>query len=106
MRRQDSLFIALAAATIVFALAFVAPFFFPHEVAWYLPLERRWEMTLKPKVLGMDFYGRTIEAAIAGTIAFTVALLVVRRRAVAARTIGLFAGWALVATIFVMSYFT
>ncbi len=106
MRKQDALFVALAAGTIAFAVAFVYPMFTPESVAWYYPLEHRWALEVKPSGLAMDFYGRTAQATAAWCVVFMATFAIVRNRAtITARMLGLFAGWAIIAILFVMLYY-
>jgi hypothetical protein len=106
MRKAEILFVGLALATIVFAIAFVYPMFTEQSVPWYYPLEHRWALEVKPDGFAMDFYGRTLLATIAASVAFVVTVLACRKKAaIQQRTLGLFAGWALTATLFVMAYF-
>lgn len=86
--------VGLCAAGMVFAASLLHPLPLP----WYLPVERRWEWGLTPSTLGMDFYGRLIWAAGAGSLAAAAAGLLGRalpdsRRERAARTAG---AWALI----------
>lgn len=106
MRRQDAVFVALCVSTIVFAIAFVYPGFTPESVGWYYPLEHRWALEVKPNGLALDFYGRTLQAAIAWSLGFIVTLAIAKRlRAIGARMLALFAGWAVTAIVFVMCFY-
>lgn len=107
MRKADLLFVAFSLATVVFAIAFVLPFFTELGVPWYYPLERRWAFEIKPKGLAMDFFGRTLEASLAATVTFVVTVAIGRRKKTPfeSRTLGLCAAWALTATLLVIAYF-
>lgn len=106
MRKQDRLFIAMAAGALAFAFAFVAPMIAGLRVPWYYPLEHRWAFESAPTGLAMDFYGRTIVATIAWGLVVIVTLAITRRaKNVSARTIGLFTAWAITAIVLVMMHF-
>jgi hypothetical protein len=97
---RGATYVALCAGTIAFALAFTYPMYTPTRVLWYLPLERDWVLAVKPKQLGMDFYGRVLLAMIAWAVAFVPTWLVARRlKPPSPRTIGLFTAWAVTATV-------
>ncbi len=108
MRKQDGLFIAMAAGTIAFAMAFVAPMIAGLGVPWYYPLERRWAFEVRPNPngLAMDFYGRTIIATIAWCIVVMATLAITQRiKTASTRAIGLFAAWSITAILIVMMHF-
>lgn len=106
MRKQDGLFIAMAAGVVAFAFAFVAPMIGGLPVPWYYPLEHRWAIESKPTGLAMDFYGRMIVATSAWSLVVMVTLAITRRvKTISARTIGLFTAWAITATVLVMMHF-
>lgn len=106
MRKQDGLFLAVAAGAIAFAFAFVAPMIAGLRVPWYYPLEHRWAFERKPTGLAMDFYGRTIVATMAWCLVVMVTLAITRRvKTVSARTIGLFTAWTTTAIVVVMMHF-
>ncbi len=107
MRKADLVFVALALATAVFAIAFVVPFFTEVSVPWYYPLERRWALELKPSGLAMDFYGRTLISMLAATVTFVITVLVGGRKKTPfqPRTLGVVAAWAITLTLLVISYF-
>jgi hypothetical protein len=106
VKKQDALFIAMAAGAIAFAFAFVAPMVAELAVPWYYPLERRWAFEVKPKGLAMDFFGRTIIATAAWCVVVIVTLAITKRvKAVSSRMIGLFAAWAIASIVLVMMNF-
>jgi hypothetical protein len=106
MRRQDALFVAMAVGTIAFAIAFVYSAFTPESIVWYYPVDHRWAFEIKPSGVAMDFYGRLLQALVAWSIAFVVALAIARKvRSAGTRAVVLVGGWALAATIFVMFFY-
>ena len=106
MRKQDALFLAMAAGTVAFAIAFVYPAFTAESVIWYYPLDHRWAFELKAHGVAMDFYGRTFQAVIAWCAVFIVTMPIARRIRVASpRALLLFGAWALTATVFVMLFY-
>ena len=106
MRKQDALFLALAAGTIAFAMAFAYPAFTSESVIWYYPLEHRWAFEVTAHGVAMDFYGRTLQAVIAWSATFLVTLPIARRvHATGQRIPFLFGAWALTATVFVMLFY-
>lgn len=105
MRKQEALLIAMCAATIAFAVAFVYPMIVAQPVGWYYPLEHRWALESKPTGLAMDFYGRTFQASVAWSIMFMIALPIARRvRSLQPRAIFLIAAWSISVTLLVMAY--
>lgn len=105
MRKPDALFMAMAAATTAFAIAFVYPMLGSQPVPWYYPLERRWAFQIKPSGLAMDFYGRVLVATITWSVVFMVTLPIVRRVGSGTRIIGLTAAWTVTIVVLVMLYF-
>jgi len=106
MRKQEALALAMCAATIAFAVAFVYPMLATQAVAWYYPLEHRWAYEAKPTGLAMDFFGRTFQAMIAWSLVFVVVFALARRlRVIHSRTLMLFTAWAVTITLLVMGHF-
>lgn len=73
-----------------FCVTYLATFFAstasPTRLLWYLPLERRFEFGLLPKVgLGMDFYGRLLLSIVVGLLGLLVGAAVERRLSPAQR---------------------
>ncbi len=60
---------ASCAGVVVFLILYVLPLALEGPSLWYLPLERRWVLGLaRPPGLVMDWYGRTLLAALAGAV--------------------------------------
>lgn len=55
---------------VAFSGAFLVMGLVPMPLLWYHPLERGWALEVRPKTLGMDFYGRTLYATVAAALAF------------------------------------
>jgi hypothetical protein len=64
---------AFAVGRAVFGLVFLVSMLGRWPTAWYLPLARRWEFTRAPSTLGMDWYGRSAMALLAGVVAGSLA---------------------------------
>lgn len=106
MKKQEALFVALAAGAIAFAFAFIVPVLAGEPVAWYYPLEHRWALEVKPTGLAMDFYGRTLQATAAWALVVLIVLpLAKRAKGISARTIGLVTAWAVTAVVLVMLHY-
>lgn len=60
---------ASCASVVVFLILYALPLALEGPSLWYLPLERRWVLALaRPPGLVMDWYGRTLLAALAGAV--------------------------------------
>jgi hypothetical protein len=108
VKRQDALYAAACIGTIAFCVAFVLPHFTGQAVFWYLPLDRAWELTEKPPVLGMDFYGRFFQAVIAGAIAIVLTLVVTSRlktERLSKKLASLLVAWAIALVVLTMMYY-
>lgn len=105
MRKPEALFIALAAATSAFAVAFVYPIVGSLPVPWYYPLEHRWAYESKPTGLAMDFYGRAFLATMAWCAVFMMTLPIARRVRGSPRVVGLSAAWTITMVMLVMFYY-
>jgi len=106
MKKADALLVAMAAATIAFAFAFILPGLAPHSVAWYYPLERRWAFEVKPTGLAMDFFGRTLQAMVAWAVVFMVTLPIAKRfKNLSLRAAGLATAWVVTALLLVMLHY-
>jgi hypothetical protein len=106
VRRRHAVYLGLCAASIVFSLVFVAPSFHPFSVLWYFPLEHRWEQTVRPRGLAIDWYGRLLWATIAAPIAYAVAALVARRlRRVSTSALTLWTAWMATAALLAAALF-
>lgn len=106
MKKQDALFLAMAAGTIAFAFAFIVPMLASTPVAWYYPLEHRWTLEVKPTGLAMDFYGRLVQALVAWAIVVLITLPIARRvKQLSLRTIGLVTAWTVTAVLLVMLHY-
>ncbi|HEY0255649.1 MAG TPA: hypothetical protein VGC41_29170 [Kofleriaceae bacterium] len=106
MRKQDALFLGLAAGTIAFAIAFAYSAFTAESVLWYYPVDHRWAFEVKPHGVAMDFYGRVIQASLAWCAGFVVTVVIAQRvKTAAPRAIFLFGAWAITATLFVMAFY-
>lgn len=92
---------ASCAGVVTFLILYALPLALEGPSLWYLPLERRWVLGLeRPPGLVMDWYGRTLLAALAGAV---VALAVAGWRAPLRRA----RAWAMVmATTLVLALAT
>ncbi|CAN5780327.1 hypothetical protein BH11MYX2_BH11MYX2_14700 [soil metagenome] len=108
MKRQDGLYVAMCIGAIAFCIAFVLPYFVTQPVAWYLPIDRAWEMTVKPNGLGIDFYGRCAQGLVGWAIAVMASLAITKRikADLSPRMAGLLAAWALGMIVLCIMYFT
>lgn len=103
MRRAQAIYVASFLATIAFTLAFVYPSVSPTRVLWYYPLEHRWAFEIEPAGLAMDWYGRTLLAAVVSALAFLAGYAVATRiKQASTRFFGLLAGWMITAVVMVM----
>lgn len=60
---------ACCAGAVVFLTVYALPLVIEGPSLWYLPLERRWALGVqRPPGLVMDWYGRTLLAALAGAV--------------------------------------
>jgi hypothetical protein len=106
MRKQDTLFVALAAGTIAFVVGLAYPAFAPASVAYYYPLDHRWAFEPKPHGIAIDFYGRLLQATIAWAVVVSVTLLIVRRvRVIGQRALFWLGASALTATMIVIVFY-
>lgn len=106
MPRAQAIYVASFIAIIAFALAFVYPSLSPTRVLWYYPLEHRWAFEINASGLAMDWYGRTLLAAVVSALAFLAGYGVAARvRQPSRRLFGLLAGWMLTAVLLVMLLF-
>ncbi|HEY4178381.1 MAG TPA: hypothetical protein VGM90_16155 [Kofleriaceae bacterium] len=107
MKRQDALYVAMCVGAIAFCIAFVLPSFVTMPVAWYLPLDRGWELTAKPTVLGLDFYGRCAQGLAGWAIAVIASLAVTKRMKsdLSSRMAGLLAAWTIGMIVLCIMYF-
>ena len=107
MKRQDAIYVAVCLGTIAFCIGFLLPYFVAQRVAWYLPLARDWDFTIKPKVLGMDFYGRFAQGMIAWAVTMIASLQITRRvkSDLSPRIAALLVAWALGLVVLCMMYF-
>ncbi len=100
---RGAIFVALCVGAIAFAIAFTYPAFVPTRVLWYLPLERAWVLEVKPRALGMDFYGRMALGLAACAVASGATWAIARRlRPPGPRVLGLFTAWAVTVTLLAM----
>ena len=88
---------AICAAVIAFDIAFVWPSITPTRVLWYEPLMRRWELSVRPEILAMDWYGKTGLALVVGALVLAGTFWLAPREP-RPRTLSLFIGWACMAT--------
>src|SRR4051812_7726049 len=103
MRKQEALFVALAAGAVAFAFAFVAPNLGAVPVAWYYPLDHRWALEARPDGFALDFYGRTLLALAAWAIVVMLTLPIARRmKRISSRALGLATAWLVTAVLLVM----
>lgn len=107
MKRQDAIYVAVCVSTIAFCLGFLLPYVHTQRVAWYLPLARAWDFTVKPKVLGIDFYGRFAQAMALWAVAMIASLQITKRvkRRLSSRGAALLVAWALGLVVLCMMYF-
>ncbi len=106
MERKQALYCALCTAIIAFSLAFAFPAFSPTRVLWYYPLAHEWRFEVKSNGIAMDFYGRNLLATVISTAAFALVFVLLRRRKVTERTLGLMAAWASTALLLSMGLYT
>jgi hypothetical protein len=105
MDRARAQLVAGAAAMIAFAATFAYPAYAPMRVLWYYPVERRWAFEVEPIGLAMDFYGRTLAAAVVALVVAALVGALARRRAIGDRLVGLAAGWAITAVALAMAFY-
>lgn len=106
MKRQDAIYVAVCVSTIAFCIGFLLPSFITQRVAWYLPLARAWEFTVKPTVLGMDFYGRFAQGMVAWAVAMIASLQITKHvKTLSPRLSVLLVAWALGLVVLCMMYF-
>jgi len=107
MKRQDAIYVAVCVGTIAFCVGFLLPYFVTQRVPWYLPLAREWEFTVKPDVLGMDFYGRFAQGLVAWAAAVIASLQITKRvkSDLSPRLATLLVAWALGLVVLCMMYF-
>ena len=107
MKKQEALFLAMAAGAIAFAFALVAPMLAGEPIAWYLPLEHRWTFEQKPAGFAIDFYGRLLQALVAWAAVVLVTLPLAKRgtKPLSARAAGLLTAWTITAVLLVMLHY-
>ncbi len=77
--RAHRVYLATFGAILGYLLGYFLAGLEPVTLPWYYPREHRWEWVVHPLTLGMDWYGRTLYAAL-GAIAFGLLAAVVSRR--------------------------
>ncbi len=106
MKKQEALFVALAAGTIAFAFAFILPMLAGEPVLWYYPLEHRWTLEARPAGFALDFYGRTLQAMVAWAAVVLITLPIARRvKSISLRAVGLLTAWTVTAVLLVMLHY-
>jgi hypothetical protein len=106
VRRRYAIYLGLCAASIAFSLVFVAPSFHPFSVLWYLPLEHRWELAVRPRGLAIDWFGRLLWATIAAPVAYAmVAFAAGRMRRVSTSALTLWTAWMATAALLAVALF-
>jgi hypothetical protein len=100
MDRARRVYLASFGAILGYLLVYFLTGLEPVTLPWYYPLEHRWQWVLHPLTLGMDWYGRTLFAALGATASGLLAGAIGRRwtpsnptavlRALAAWTLSLF----------------
>jgi hypothetical protein len=101
--RKQALYVATCAAVIGFALMYVAPELLEVPLVRYYPLEHRWALEPQATALAMDWYGRSLAAAVAGGVCFALGRwLALRTAPVRARVLTTWAVGAAGATLFAM----
>lgn len=68
MSRAHATYLTVYGAALGFVAGFFLPAVLPIPVPWYYPLAHRWELTLRPNGLAMDWYGRDLFALAVGTL--------------------------------------
>jgi hypothetical protein len=102
MDSSESRVRAVCAAIVAFDLAFISPSFVSVRVLWYLPLLRRWEVTVRPDGVAMDWYGRLLLASLMGGTTLLLGWRA-RRRAPSDSALRLWMGWATIATLLALA---
>lgn len=97
---KGALYLALLAGTLGFILAFAMPAFFKVPLFWYYPLAHLWTFELTPQGLAMDWYGRTLLAAVVGGLSFILSYLVARRFSPGEKALTMWLIWAVTAWFF------
>ncbi len=102
---KDALAAGTCAAATGFALSFAFPAYAPVRVLWYYPVEHRWAFEVKASGLAIDWYGRSLLAALVATLVFAIVYGLGRRRQPSARMLRLWASWAATACVLAMSLY-
>lgn len=107
MERRDVVYFAWCASVVAAGIAFVIPAFTVVRIFWYYPLEHRWAFQTHPSAFAVDRYGRSLWALGAGGFVFAMALGIVSRlKRPSSRAYGLWAAWALVATVLAIAVYS
>jgi hypothetical protein len=102
---KEALSAGVCAAATGFALAFAFPAYAPVRVFWYDPLFRRWTFEAKASGLVIDWYGRSLLAALVAMVAFAVVYAIGRRWRPSPRLLRLWAAWTATACVLAMSLY-
>lgn len=107
VERRDALYFAWCASVVAAGVAFVIPAFTVVRIFWYYPLRHSWLFQARPSEFAVDWYGRSVWALGAGLFAFAMTLgLVARMKRPSSRAYGLWAAWALVATVLAIAVYS
>jgi hypothetical protein len=103
-----SVYFAVAAAAVGFALFYALPIYARLKRPYYDPLARRWFLADHTSPIPMGYVGQLLWAVGGALVCAGLAFAIVsgRRRAPSDRAFALWSAWALTAVAIVVAYFT
>lgn len=107
MNAPHSAYFAWCGTIIVASLVFVVPTFATVPLVWYYPIAHAWALEARPTGFALDWYGRTIWAVLAATLAFPFGLTLARRvHPPSPRGFFMWGAWAAMASLLAIAVYT